>query len=165
MAKCCICERKIEREDAPVLSMGGAGYARLLCDECDGLLTVATEGTDFNEIERAMDQLGKKISGGNPDGVTFDMMNNLMREASERAKAIRDGSYDFSLDRSVEDEEWSLEDIPEELRESEEDKAKDKADEEKMKKFDKFSNWVFIGALIGCVLFVVYKIIETYFLK
>ena len=162
MAKCCMCDSNIERDDAPVLSMGGAGYARVLCDRCSGLLDTATLGTDYDEIKGAIAEIGEIMADNDPDQVTFAMVSGLVYNASERAKAIKDGSSDFSLDNEENDE--GFDEIPEELRESEEDIQKDKEEEEKLKKFDKFYNYVLIGAGIGAALFIIWKIIDTFFL-
>ena len=78
MAKCCICDRLIEREDAPVFAMTAAGNPRLLCDECAELLDVATLGVDFEQIEQAMDKIGRLMADTDPDRVTFDAANALM---------------------------------------------------------------------------------------
>ena len=65
-----------------------------------------------------------------------------MVDASERAKAIKDGSYDFALDEQADEDE--MDEIPEDMLESEEDVEKDKQDEEKLKKFDKVYNIILI---------------------
>lgn len=161
--KCCMCERHIEREDAPVLSMGAAGNPRLLCEECEALLDTATLGRDYGEISNAIGKISEIMSNGNPDGVTFSIVSQLMSSASDRAKAIKEGNYDFALDEQPVDD-GGLEEIPEELLESEEDKAKDKADEEKMEKFNKFYNYVLVGACIAFVGFLVWKIVDAFFL-
>ena len=70
--------------------------------------------------------------------------------AAARANLIREGSYDFALD---EREEETLEEIPEELLESEEDKALDEAEEEKLKKIDKVLSWVWAALIVGIVAF------------
>ena len=88
MAKCCMCDVNIDREDAPVLSMGGAGYARVLCDRCASLLDTATLGRDFDEIKDAIEQIGTIMADHDPDGVTFAIVSNLMIDAADRAKAI-----------------------------------------------------------------------------
>ncbi len=164
MAKCCMCDKNIEREDAPVLSMGAAGIPRLLCDDCATLLDTATLGRDFDEIKSSVEEISKIMADNDPDGVTYSIVSELMMSASERAKAIKDGTYDFSLDES-EDDEDTLDDIPEEMLESEEDKAEDKKDEEKLKKFDKFYNVaiIIIGAISLLVL--VWRLAEIFFLK
>ncbi len=162
MAKCCMCDSHIEREDAPVLSMGGAGYARVLCDRCAGLLDTATLGQDFDEIKSTIVEIGNLMADHDPDQVTFAIVSKLMLDASERAKAIKDGTYDFSLDSEENSE--GFDEIPEELRESEEDIQKDKEDEEKLEKFNKFYNYVLIGAGIAAAGFIIWKIIQTFFL-
>ena len=161
MAKCCICDRYLEREDGPVLSMGAGGNPRLLCEECEHLLDTATEGSSFEEIENAMDRLGKLMADGNPDRVTFSIVNELMHEASERAKAIQDGSYDFSLDEQESDDD-GFDEIPEELLESEEDKKKDEIEEKKMKKFDKVYNILISILLTITVLTITWKLFDTF---
>ena len=162
MAKCCMCDVNIEREDAPVLSMGSAGNPRLLCDRCAALLDTATMGRDFDKIKESIEQIGTIMADHDPDGVTFSIVSELMVSASDRAKAIRDGSYDFSLDEQQGDE--GFDEIPEELRESEEDIERDRQDEEKLKKFDKFYNYVLIGAGIAVGLLLIWKIVQRFIL-
>ncbi len=162
MAKCCMCDVNLEREDAPLLSMGAAGRPRLLCDRCAALLDTATLGSDFDEIKGAVEQIGTIMADHDPDEVTFNIVSELVAGASERAKAIRDGSYDFSLDQ--EDNNEGYDEIPEDMRESEEDIELDRQEEEKMKKFDKFYNYVLIGAGIAAAAFVIWKIVDTFFL-
>ena len=163
MKQCCMCDKNIEREDAPVLSMGAAGNPRWLCEECEALLDTATLSRDYVEISGAIEKVSEIMSGGNPDGVTFTVVGQLMYSASQRAKAIKEGSYDFSLDDEPKDE-GGIDEIPEELLESEEDKEKDKIEEEKMKKFDKFYNYFLIAACIAFGAFLIWKIVDTFFL-
>ena len=147
MARCCLCQKEIERDDAPVLAMGAAGNPRLLCDECAALLDTATTDHDLNEIGNAMEKIGLYMANGNPDGVTYSTVSQLMVEASDRAKAIKDGDYDFSLDEEEKDD-GGLEDIPDDMKESEEDIEADRIEEEKNKKFDKVYNivlWCVLG--------------------
>ena len=120
MKKCCMCDRNIEREDGPVLSMGAAGNPRLLCDACEELLDTATMGKDYEQISASICKISDIMSNGNPDGVTYSIVSELMASASERAKAIKEGSYDFALDEQPSDD-GGLEDIPEDMLESEED--------------------------------------------
>ena len=55
--KCCICQQTVEREDAPVLTYGAYGHARVLCDRCDACLTALTRGREPEEIREAMEEL------------------------------------------------------------------------------------------------------------
>ena len=160
MAKCCICEANIEREDAPVLSMGGAGYARVLCDRCAELLDTATLGQDYDEIKSSIAEVGEIMANHDPDRVTLTVVSGLVYNASQRAKEIKEGTYDFSLD--AEDNNEGFDEIPEELRESEEDIQKDKEEEEKLKKFDKIYNYILIGAGIAAGIIVILKVLESF---
>ena len=160
---CCMCCKNIEREDAPVLAMGAVGNPRLLCDECAALLDTATLGRDFTEIEAAMDKISGIMAKNDPDGVTYSIVSDLMINASDRAKEIKDGTYDFSLDEEEKDD-GGLEDIPEDMLESDEDKEKDRVDEEKLKKFDKFYNIVIIVAGIAMAGMLIWKVLENFFL-
>ena len=163
MKKCCICDKSIEREDAPILTLGGAGYARLLCDECDNELQLATLSHDVEEIKESINSLGNKMADGEPDQLTYNLVSSILLRATDRGMKIKDGEYDFALDEAEEEE--GFDEIPEELLESEEDIALDKADEEKMKKFDKVYNYVLIGAIIALVGIVIYKLVNAFFLK
>lgn len=158
--RCCICEKNIEREDAPILTLGGAGYARLLCDECDEQLNTITTGRDAHKIKEAINSLGNKMANTDPDPVTYQTVSTMLFKATERGMAIKEGTYDFALDEEVEDTE-GFDEIPEELLETEEDIQKDKDDEEKMKKFDKFYNI----ALIVCGIVFVGLVIYNLFFK
>lgn len=164
MSQCCVCNREITIEDPAVLAMGGAGIPRYLCEDCEALLDTATLSKDCDEAGAAIGKISKIMADGDPDPVTLAMISNLLLKASDRAVAIKEGSYDFALDEQTPAED-EIEDIPDELLESEEDKEKDRIDEEKQKKFDKFYNYVLIGACIGFVGFIIWKIIENFFLK
>lgn len=162
MANCCICQKHIEREDAPVLTMGSSGNPRLLCDECDALLESATTGKEISEIENAMSEISNRMTHGNPDGATCVMLEAIMTQASERGAAIRGGRYDFSLDEA---DGEGFDEIPEELQESDEDIEKDREDEEKMKKFDKVYNVIIITSIVALACYVIWRLVDTFILK
>lgn len=159
MNNCCICEREVEREDAPILAMGGAGYARVLCEECDRELQVATRGHDVDEIKAAINSLTTKLANGEPDTVTYRMMNEILVTATQRAMEIKDGTYDFARDDEEDNE--GFDEIPEELLESEEDIELDKKDEEKAKKFDKVYSIILTISLIALGGMIVWRIIQA----
>ena len=159
MNNCCICERNVEREDAPILAMGGAGYARVLCEECDRELQVATRGHDVDEIKAAINSLSTKMANGEPDAVTYRMMNEILVTATQRAMEIKDGTYDFARDDEEDNE--GFDEIPEELLESEEDIELDKKDEEKAKKFDKVYSIILTISLIALGGMIVWRIIQA----
>ena len=164
MENCCICNRNIDREDAPVLSMGGAGIPRYLCEECEALLDAATLSKSYEEAGEAIGKISKYIADGDPDRVTYSIVSEILLKASGRAVAIKEGTYDFSLDEQVLENE-GLDDIPEDLQESEEDKEKDKIEEVKKEKFDKVYNVLITVAcaVLGCLF--IWKIIEAFFLN
>ena len=159
MNNCCICERDVEREDAPILAMGGAGYARVLCEECDRELQVATRGHDVEEIKEAINSLSNKLANGEPDAVTYRMMNEILVTATQRAMEIKDGTYDFARDDEEDNE--GFDEIPEELLESEEDVELDKKDEEKAKKFDKVYSIILTISLIALGGMIIWRIIQA----
>ena len=159
MSNCCICEKSVEREDAPILAMGGAGYARVLCEECDRELQVATRGHDVEEIKAAINSLSTKMANGEPDAVTYRMMSEILITATQRAMEIKDGTYDFARDDEEDNEGYD--EIPEELLESEEDIELDKKDEEKAKKFDKVYSIILTISLIALGGMIVWRIVQA----
>ena len=163
MKKCCICDREIEREDAPVLVMSISGQPKLLCDDCTQSLDEITLGKDYDSIVAEIDKIGKKMSDLDPDGTTFATMNNIIASAAVRAKLIKEGKYDFSQDEASGED--GFDEIPEELQETEEDRQKDKADEEKMKKFDKIFNIVAATLVIVTLGVIAWRIVESFILK
>lgn len=159
MSNCCICEKSVEREDAPILAMGGAGYARVLCEECDRELQVATRGYDVEEIKAAINSLSTKMANGEPDTVTYRMMSEILITATQRAMEIKDGTYDFARDDEEDNE--GFDEIPEELLESEEDVELDRKDEEKAKKFDKVYSIILTISLIALGGMIIWRIIQA----
>jgi hypothetical protein len=143
--------------------MGAYGNPRYLCDECSGELDSAIASHEVSEIEAAMASLGDKMLKYSPDSQTFEAVENILSSAKDRCAKIADGSYDFALDEVelASDGEPILEDIPEELCESEEDKELDRQEEVKQKQLDKFFNYVNIGLGIGIVItfgYIIYKL-------
>ena len=159
MSNCCICEKSVEREDAPILAMGGAGYARVLCEECDRELQVATRGHDVEGIKAAINSLSTKMANGEPDTVTYRMMSEILVTATQRAMEIKDGTYDFARDDEEDNE--GFDEIPEELLESEEDVELDRKDEEKAKKFDKVYSIILTISLIALGGMIIWRIIQA----
>ena len=85
-------------------------------------------------------------------------VKELLSAAMERAELIKSGEYDFASD----EDEAELEEIPEELLETEEDRALDRADEERTKKFDRVFNWIAGFAIGAAAAFLIYRVLETY---
>ncbi len=160
MSKCALCDSSAISENAPVLVMGAYGNPKYLCDECNADLECATLGRDFEEIGSAMERIGRKMASASPDKQTLATVGEILKGSAERAKKIKSGEYDFSLDEAVEEDTDTEEDeIPEELLESDEDKELDKRDEERAKKFDKIFNVVAIAVFVAVIGFFVYKFI------
>ncbi len=158
---CCICKKTVDSETAPILTVGGFGNAKYLCDECVAELDSATTAREFDAVKAAMDSIGEKMAKNNiEDELVITTVGEVFISAKRRAKAIKEGSYDFSLDEAdgttVErggDEEF---DIPEELREIEEDKELDAQEEKKNAFFDKIFNWISLAIILGGLGAVVY---------
>lgn len=165
MSKCVICNKEFSSEEPKILAMGAYGNPKYMCDDCGSDFEVATLGRDFDEIAAAMDRIGARMANANPDKFTFNTVNKVMLSAGERAKLIKDGDYDFSLDEAEVEEEEGFEDIPEELRETEEDKELDKEDEEKAKKFDKVFNVILTCTIIAAAAVLIWRILDVFVLK
>ena len=160
---CCTCLARIEDENAPILTMGAYGNPKCLCPDCAALVETITFGKDYNEIKEAMENLTDRMSRSNVDDrVTVATMTDLLAESAERAQKIKEGTYDFSLDEQKGDE--GFDEIPDELKETEEDRLLDEKEAEANRKFDKFLNWVWVGVGIAAVIFVIWKLIETFLL-
>ena len=130
---CSFCKRPVDSDTAAVLTVGGYGNVRYICDECDSALSDATSSKDTAVIYAAMDKIGKCLyRHGIDDDLTLDTVDALMTKAKKRAEMIDDGSYDFSRDES--DDGEGYDEIPEELRETEEDKELDRKEAEEKKK-------------------------------
>ena len=156
-AVCCLCHN-LCNENAPVLTMGPYGTPRLLCSSCSDDLDTVTTDRDPERIKEAMERIGKRLSEKNPDELSLETVNDILFEASERAKQIERGEYDFALDETA--EEGELLDIPDEQKESEEDKALDEKEAVKMAKFDKILNWVFLAVVILIVGFFIFNLVR-----
>lgn len=162
MKRCTICTRPIEREDAPALVMSPFGYPKLLCDDCDADIVTATTSRDYDTIAAAIERIGKKVSNApGIDDQSYNTVRSILESAGDRAVAIKDGSYDFSLDETEDaPADGELDDIPEELRETEEDAELDRKDEEEAKKVEKVMNWFTVGALIAVGAFIIYRLLD-----
>ncbi len=158
---CSVCLSAVEREDAPILAMGAYGTPRYLCDKCIADIECMTLGRNYDEIAAAMERVSTSVAEKNiDDPVTVSTVKDMLEYSAKRAKDIKDGTYDFSLDEVEPDKDGeSLEEIPEELLESEEDKLLDKQDEERENKLDKILNWVWLAIIVGVVGFFAWWII------
>ncbi len=157
---CATCLTKVDDENASILTMGAYGTPKCLCEDCAALVETMTGGREYDAITSAMDALTEKMSKANiDDRVTVATVTELLADSARRAEAIKDGTYDFSAD-GLEDEE-SFEEIPDELKETEEDRLLDEKDAEEAKKIDKMINYMWIGVGIAVLIFAIYKLIEA----
>ena len=164
MSKCTVCDREITAEEPKLLSISAFGNPKYLCDECASDIEEITLGREFEKIGEAMERLGKKMADSSPDNSTFSTVNEIMEESAERAKLIREGKYDFSLDDEPEDE-GGFDEIPEELQETEEDRELDRQDEENLKKFNKVYN-ILLAIIIAAILgFWAWRLLDIFVFK
>lgn len=148
MKSCSICKAPIESENPSVLTMGGYGNPRYVCECCDGELERMLHSREPAEVQDAMRVLGDHLARtGCEDNAVIKTMEEMIRGATARAEAIREGTYDFSEDEPESAEEEMIE-IPEELRETEEDRALDEREEAKAKKMDKIMDYAWIVLLV-----------------
>lgn len=152
---CSLCLSPIEAEDAPILTISGAGVARCLCDKCAEDIETASGAKEYDSIAEAMDRLTASISENNiDDSVSLAALDNILKHAAARATLIKEGKYDFSKDDEIEGE--VLEELPEDMLESEEDKALDERDIERANKLDRVLNWIWAAVLAGTVGFLIW---------
>lgn len=146
---CSICGATTNKENAPILAMGGFGNPRYVCDCCAEELEVVTEGMDPEKINLAINSLVEKISKRNTDDpVTIDTLSGILKEAKERVELIEAGEY--TVDESPDDESDGH--IPEELVETEQDRALDEADAKKNAKLQKVLDFVTFGIIGAAVI-------------
>lgn len=151
---CCICLTPVT-DDSPILTMGAYGTPKCLCDDCAAHIENMTRGTDYDSIVESMDAITAKMSKSNVDDkVTVTTVTEMLVDSAKRAQAIRNGTYDFSLDADEEDYE-----IPEDMRETEEDRVLDEAERKSNEKFDRIMNWVWAAVLILFVGFAVWWLV------
>ena len=155
--KCTICRNLFDADDAAILTMSGYGNARYICPECSSLLDVVTLGDNYDAIKSAMDEIGQKMAIDVDDTAAVTAFSDIMGDAAIRAEKIKNGEYDFSLDSEAEE---SFEEIPEDLKESEEDRALDEKEAKERAVFDKISSWVCGGILLGAVIYLIISMIK-----
>lgn len=158
---CSVCRAKIESEEAAILTLGGFGNPRYLCDSCASDFDAASSEKEVSDIDSAIDRISKKMTSARvDDGLVLKTVSELMASARERREQIRLGEYDFSEDELPEENE----EIPKELLESEEDVAAERLAAEKNKKYDKITNIICAVLALAALGFFIYRIIKTYFI-
>lgn len=158
MSKCCICGREVTNENAPVLLMSAYGNPRLVCSVCEEHIETASNGREPNEIEAACRALGEDLTAYNNDeSAIINAVGKIIADAKERCRAIKDGSYDFSKETEVSDEEEF--DITEDLMETEEDRARDEEDRRVSDKLDKITSIISGIVFAGVAIYLLVRII------
>lgn len=160
MKVCSICGKPIENEDAPILTISGFGNARYLCDECSGEMDLSMSSREVEEIEATVASLGKKMENCHDDQAAATLYS-FINVACERLAKIKEGTYDFAIDERIKEmaDDDVMDEIPEELRETEEDRALDEADAKKQEKLDKVMNWITIGAFVITAIILIIRFI------
>lgn len=149
---CAICLKLVDEESAPILTMSGAGVPRYLCEECEVDVATVSESLVHGEIAEATKKILSKITENNiDDPVTMRTVTDILSDGATRAAAIEDGTYDAETEAAESEESEIFEEIPEELLETEEDRALDEAEEEKYKKIDKVLSWIWAVAIVAIV--------------
>ena len=162
MKSCSICKAEIEAENPSILTMGGYGNPRYVCEECDKEIERMMLARDSSEVALAMKTIGDHLARiGCEDGAVIDTVEEMMARATERAKKISEGTYDFAEDEAESEEE--LVEIPEELQETEEDRALDEKEAEIEKKWDKVMNWAWYIMLGLFAAAFIYLVIRRFF--
>ena len=156
MKKCSLCTKRLEKEEPEILTVGSYGVARYLCDDCAALLDKMMLSTDVSEIKEGYDAVVEKmLDGPLIDESANETLQNMLVSAKERAEAIKNGTYDFSLDTPTDE----MDEITEELLESEEDRDLDRKRDERAEKLDKVLNVFIIAAIVATAIFVITRFI------
>ena len=159
MSKCSICRKTVENENAPILAMGGYGNPRYLCGECAADIDASLYERDVNKIEISMKRLSDKLANDVPDDkVVIETMKDIFTDAGERARKIKNGEYDFSVEENELQENFSA--APIQLTETEEDIELDRRDAERAKKLDKIFNWTALGIGIAALIVIIITLIK-----
>ena len=154
---CCICQHPINNEDAPVIAMSGYGNPKCACESCEALIETAMKSHDPDEISAACKSLGEALTDGNTgDEQIIESVNNIIYSANGRCTAIKDGTYDFTLDDDVAEDEF---DITDDLEETEEDRKKDERDQKFNKILDTVSAWVLGALFVVALAFFIFKVV------
>ena len=158
---CSICKKTFTSEEPAVLAISAYGNPRYICEECEALLDTATLGTDTDEVGKAIGRLGSYAAGLNiNDEVVFGSVSSLLEEANSRLTRILAGTYDFEEDSAESDS--MLEEIPEELLESEEDRLLDEEEAVAREKTDKLVTWISAIIFVGAMAYFLISLILRY---
>ena len=145
---CSLCKKCVDSESAPILTIGGYGNPKYICEDCAADIEEVSSGIDVDSVKAAMARVADNMSVANVDDKTvLETVAEIYADAKDRIEKIESGSYDPTEEASEEGY-----DIPEELLETEEDKRLDELDAEKAEKnkiVDKIFTWAFGAILVG----------------
>ncbi len=154
---CSICKLPIENEDAAVIAIGAYGTPKCICEKCENNIELATKSDDAEKAENAMRELGEALTKGNTgDTQIIDTVNSIIEEAAGRAEAIKRGEYDFTKDEEESEPEFV---IPEDMLESEEDRALDEKEAKTNKIVDTITAWVSGISFVAAIVFFIIKFV------
>ena len=184
---CSICLKKIDSENAPILTISGYGKPRYLCPHCEELVSVICESGDRKKVSEAIEKIGASLTVASvEDRPVFSALNEMIEDAKARLEnpevtdkegeearsaeepcevtcedvaedVIEEGAFAPTAGEAESEDDGF--DIPEELRESEDDRKKDEADKKRGKIFDTVIGWAAAAILIGAIVFFVVKFI------
>lgn len=158
---CAVCKKKVDSETAAILTLGGYANAKYLCEECDADMEIATRSRECSEISGAMDRITKKMSAAEiDDKLSLKTVSDLLAEAKDRAEQISRGEYDFAKE---EEDDAAVEEVPEELRETEEDKIRDEEEREQNKRIDRIIGVISAVVISATFAYIAYRLFSTWF--
>lgn len=151
--KCSICNNPVG-DNAAILTLSGMGYPRYVCSDCDALLENISTGSDVDEISRSIDSISTKLANnarGMKDRIACETVGQIIRNGTERAEMIRNGTYDFAADEDAEEFE-----LTEDMLENDEDRLQTQQEQRRNTRMDKVMDVIFIISLIIAVACAVY---------
>ena len=159
---CCICPARIDENEAPILTHGRSTVPRYICPECEKRIDTAMLDKDPEKVTEACRELGESLTRyGVEDLAVVDEINGIIEGAMLRAKAIKEGTYDFSADEEIRtategDGEF---DITDDIKETPEDRERDEKEAKRTKLFDTLTSWAAGLILVGAVVFFLIKFV------
>lgn len=151
---CCICAREDIAQDSPILTIGNQGRARCLCAACAARFDTITLGRDPEQIRLAMARISDDLSAnGCEDVAVYETTRTLLSRAAERVVRIERQEYDFAEDELVRED--VADEIPPHLRETEEDRLLDEAQQQAIREREardaRFDKYFLIGTAVALI--------------
>ncbi len=157
MSNCCICKTEVNSENAPILMMSAYGLPKYICPKCEAALDITETSENPQEIADACKTLGDALTQGDTgDTSVINTVNTIIKNASEKCEAIKNGTYSPDADAESAEEEFEL---TEDLLESEEDRAKDEKEARIGKIVDTVISWAAGIALVAAIAIFIIKFV------